>query len=114
MMVSYCDKTKSRMKNVIILTIMHDVVRTTKDEQTKPDVHKMYDFTKGGADAVLLIAKKGPKRDRKGTEKDRKGTEKGPKRDRKGTEKGPKRDRKGTEKGPKRDRKGIEKDRYRI
>ena len=35
---------------------MHDAVRTTKDEQTKPDVHKMYDFTKGGVDVVDLFS----------------------------------------------------------
>ena len=52
----YVDKKKSRKKNVIVLTSMYDNVRVTKDERRKPQVHKFYDHTKGGADFGDLIS----------------------------------------------------------
>ena len=35
---------------------MHDEVRVTKDEWKKPDIHKLYDHTKGDVDVVDLIS----------------------------------------------------------
>ena len=52
----YADKKKSRKKKVIVLTSMYDNVRVTKDERRKPQVHKFYDHTKGGADFGDLIS----------------------------------------------------------
>ena len=57
MVVSYCDKKKSGMKNIIVLSTMHDNVRITKDQRKKPDVIVFYDYTKGGVDVVDLLAK---------------------------------------------------------
>ena len=56
MLVSYVDKKKSRKKNMVVLTSMHDNVRVTKDERRKPQVHTFYDHTKGGIDVVDLIS----------------------------------------------------------
>ena len=57
MIVSYADKKKSGMKNIIVLSTMHDDVRITKDVRLKPNVIVFYDYTKGGVDVVDLLAK---------------------------------------------------------
>ena len=56
LLASYIDKKKSGKKNVIILSIIHDNVKITKDQQKKPSVNKMYDHTKGGVDVVDLLS----------------------------------------------------------
>ena len=35
---------------------MHDYIRVTKGERRKPQVHTLYDHTKGGVDIVDLIS----------------------------------------------------------
>ena len=57
MIVSFADKKKSGMKNIVVLSTMHDTVRVTKDQRRKPYVIVFYDYTKGGVDVVDLIAK---------------------------------------------------------
>ena len=47
MMVSYIDKKTSGIKNVMILTTMHDKVKVKQSTHRKPRVHVMYDDTKG-------------------------------------------------------------------
>ena len=39
----------------VVLNTLHDEVRATKDERRKPDIHKLYDHTKGGIDIADLI-----------------------------------------------------------
>ena len=56
MLVSYVDKMKSGNKNFVVLTSMHDNARVTKDEKRKPQVHTLYDHTKGGVDVVDLVS----------------------------------------------------------
>ena len=56
MLVLYVDKKKSRKKNVVVLTLMHDNVRVIKDKRRKLQVHTFYDHTKGGVDVVDLIS----------------------------------------------------------
>ena len=56
MLVSYIDKKKSGKKNIISLTTMHDKVKVTNDQRSKPQVLVMYDHTKGGVDVVDLIS----------------------------------------------------------
>ena len=46
----------SRMKNVMILTTMHGKVKVTNNQRRKPQVHVMYDHTKGGIDVVDLLS----------------------------------------------------------
>ena len=55
-LVSHVDKKKSRTKHVVVLILMHDNVRVTKDERRKPLVHTFYDHTKGSVDVVDLIS----------------------------------------------------------
>lgn len=47
-LVSCVIKTKSGVKNVLILTPMHKIVLTTSDERKKLHVIIFYDRTKGG------------------------------------------------------------------
>ena len=56
LLVSYIDKKKSGKRNNVVLSTLHDKVRVTKDERRKPDIHKLYDHTKGGVDVVDLIS----------------------------------------------------------
>ena len=56
MMVSYIDKKTSGMKNVMVLTTMHNEVKVTNDQRQKFQVHSMYDHTKGGIDVVDLLS----------------------------------------------------------
>ena len=42
-LVPYIDKKKTRKKNVIVLTTMHDKVKTTKDERLKPQLQWMHE-----------------------------------------------------------------------
>ena len=56
MLVSYIDKKKSCKKNVIVLSTMHDNVKIMKYQRKKPDVHTMYDHTKGGVDVVNFLS----------------------------------------------------------
>ena len=56
MLTSYIDKKKSGKKNVIVLSSMHDTVKVTQDQRKKPQVHSMYDHTKGGVDVVDLLS----------------------------------------------------------
>ena len=56
MLVSYIDKKKSGKKNIISLTTMHDKIKVTNDQRSKPQVLVMYDHTKGGVDVVDLIS----------------------------------------------------------
>lgn len=55
MMVSYIDKKTSEIKNLMILTTMHDKVKVKQSTHRKPQVHVMYDDTKGGVDVVGLL-----------------------------------------------------------
>ena len=54
MMLSY--KKKLEKKNIICLTTMHDRVKVTKDQRSKPQVIVIYDHTKGGLDVVDLLS----------------------------------------------------------
>ena len=56
MLVSYIDKKNSGKKNMVVLTSMHDKVEVTKDETRKPQVHPVYDHTKGSVDVIDLIS----------------------------------------------------------
>ena len=56
MLASYIDKKKSGKKNVIVLLTMHDSVKVTNDQRKKPQIHSMYDHTKGGVDVVDLLS----------------------------------------------------------
>ena len=56
MLTSYIDKKKSGKKNAIVLSSMHDTVKVTQDQRKKPQVHSMYDHTKGGVDVVDLLS----------------------------------------------------------
>ena len=47
-LVSCVIKTKSGVKNVLVLTPMHKIVLTTSDERQKLHVIIFYDRTKGG------------------------------------------------------------------
>ena len=56
MLASYIDKKKSGKKNVIVLWTMHDSVKVTNDQRKKPQIHSMFDHTKGGVDVVDLLS----------------------------------------------------------
>ena len=56
LLVSYIGKKKSGKKNVIILSTMHENVKVTKGQRKKPQVHTMYDHTKGVVDVVDLLS----------------------------------------------------------
>ena len=56
MLASYIDKNKSEKKNAIILSTMHDSVKVTNDLRKKPQIHSMYNHTKGGVDVVDLLS----------------------------------------------------------
>ena len=62
MQTSYVDKKKSVLKNVIVLSSMHDSVKVTKDQRRKPSIHAMYDKTKEGVDVVDLLSTSLPTR----------------------------------------------------
>ena len=49
---SYIVKTKStRMRNVLMMSLLEHLMAVTKDdEKRKPQIYKIYDFTKGGTD----------------------------------------------------------------
>ena len=47
---------KRRLANFVVLSTLHDEVKVTKGERRKPDIHKLYDHTKGGGDEVDLIS----------------------------------------------------------
>ena len=49
-LVSYVIKTKSGIKNLLVLSSMHRNVLTTTDERKKPHVITFYDRAKGGVD----------------------------------------------------------------
>ena len=50
---SYVVTTKSKGdKNVLVLSTFDPLLGTTKDDKTKPAIHKFYDFTKGGTDIM--------------------------------------------------------------
>ena len=66
LLVSYIDKKESGKRNVVVLSTLHDEVRVTKDEQRKPDIHKLYDHTKGGIDVGDLISRSCTTRIKKG------------------------------------------------
>ena len=55
-LVSYVIKTKSGVKNVLVLSSMHRNALTTKDERKKPHVITFYDRTKGGVDVMDMMA----------------------------------------------------------
>ena len=52
MLTSYIDKKKSGKKNFIVLSTMHDSVKVTNNQRKTPQIHSMYDHTKGGVDVV--------------------------------------------------------------
>ena len=56
MLVSYIDKKKSGLKNVVVLTTMHNTVRVTKDAITKPDTERTNAMTilKDASDSQLI------------------------------------------------------------
>ena len=56
MLASYIDKKKSEKKNVIVLLTMHDSVKVTNNQRKNPQIHSMYDHTKGGIDVVDLLS----------------------------------------------------------
>ena len=45
---SYVVKTKSGVRNVLLLTTMEPTHYVTRDKKKKPYMYKIYDFTKGG------------------------------------------------------------------
>ena len=47
-LVSYVTKTKSGIKNLLVLSLMHRNALTTTDERKKPHVITFYDRAKGG------------------------------------------------------------------
>ena len=51
---SYVVDTKSSgMRNVLLLSTMQPILKTTKDdERQKQAIYKLYDYTKGGTDVV--------------------------------------------------------------
>ena len=49
---SYVVKTSSGKKNVIVLSTVEPIQGVSKDENKKPAIYKLYDFTKGGTDIV--------------------------------------------------------------
>ena len=55
-LVSYVIKTKSGLKNVLVLSSMQRNVITTRDERKKPHVITFYDRTKGGVDKMGMMA----------------------------------------------------------
>ena len=55
-LVSYVIKTKSGVKNVLVLSSMHRNALTTKYERKKPHVITFYDRRKGGADVMDMMA----------------------------------------------------------
>ena len=54
--VSNIDKKMSWMKNVMLLTTMHDKKKVKQSKCRKSQVHVMYDHTKGGVDVVDLLS----------------------------------------------------------
>ena len=56
MLVSWVDKKKSGLKNILMLTTMHDIVKVFRDERKKPHVMVFYDSTKGGVYGVDLYS----------------------------------------------------------
>ena len=56
MLVSYVDKKRSGKKNATVLSVMHDHVKITKDQQKKPSLRLIYDHTKEGVDVVDLLS----------------------------------------------------------
>ena len=50
----YVVKTKSiGLRNVLLLSSMQRLLGTTKEDgKKKPDIYKLYDFTKGGTDVM--------------------------------------------------------------
>ena len=56
MMISYVDKKKSGLKNILVLPTMHDVLKLFRDERKKPHVMVFYEKTKGGVDVVDYIS----------------------------------------------------------
>ena len=56
MLASYIDKKKSGKKNAILLSTMHDSVKVANDQRKKPQIHSMYDHTKGDIDVVDLLS----------------------------------------------------------
>ena len=55
-LLSYVIKTKSGVKNVLVLRSMHRNALTTRDERKKPHVITFYDRTKGGVDVMDMMA----------------------------------------------------------
>ena len=55
-LVSYVIKSKSGIKNVLVLSSMHRNALTTRDERKKPHVITFYDRTKGGVDVMDIMA----------------------------------------------------------
>ena len=50
---SYVVKTYKGKKNFLMLSTMEPMLRVTKDDQKlKPQMYKLYDFTKGGTDII--------------------------------------------------------------
>ena len=56
LLVSYIDKKKAGMKNIVVLATMHTSVSVTKDQRVKPNIHTFYDHTKGEVDVVDHIS----------------------------------------------------------
>ena len=56
MLVSYIDKKKSGLRNVVVLTTMHDEVMVTRDQRKNSNVPSFYDHTKGGVDIVDYLS----------------------------------------------------------
>ena len=56
LLVSYIDEKRSGKRNVVVLSTLYDEVRVTKNERRKPDIHKLYDHTKGALDVADLIS----------------------------------------------------------
>ena len=54
MLVSWVDKKKSGLKNILMLTTMYDIVNVSRDERKKPHVMVFYGSTNGGVDVLNL------------------------------------------------------------
>ena len=55
-LVSYVIKTKTGVKNILVLSSMHRNALTTGDEREKPHVITFYNRTKGGVDVMGMMA----------------------------------------------------------
>ena len=56
MLVCCINKKKSGKKTMIVLSTMHENGKVKKDQRKKPQLHTIYNYTKGGVDAADLLS----------------------------------------------------------